>query len=137
MGTWDAGSFGNDTAVDWSWGLEQGGLEHLESALDALLTAKEPDATVGEEAVAAAEVVARLLGKPGTEDSYSESADNWVKLHGKPPSPALIQKAIAAIDRVSQAPSELLTLWQESGEHEWIGELQDLNRRLGRRVPAT
>jgi hypothetical protein len=43
------------------YGLEEAGLRHIESALDATRTAKELEASVGEEAVAAAEVVARML----------------------------------------------------------------------------
>jgi hypothetical protein len=132
MGTWDAGSFGNDIAVDWTYGLTDGGTAYIEAALDAVATrgSEEVDATLGVEAVAAAEVVARLGGKPGTKDSYSETADGWVKAHGRRPSPALVRKAIAALDRVTQPPSELLVLWQDSDETEWTDAINDLRNRL-------
>jgi hypothetical protein len=132
MGTWDATSFGNDTAVDWTYGLEDDGLQHIESALDATQSDEELEASVGEEAVAAAEVVARMRGKPGVVDSYSQTVDDWVKARGKPPAPALVRKAVAALDRVTQPPSELLGLWQESDEGAWTDAIDDLRERLGR-----
>ena len=133
MGTWDAGSFGNDMAVDWTYGLDEGGTAYIETALDAVMArgSSEIDAILGVEAVAAAEVVARMRKRPGTKDSYSETADKWVESHGRPPSPELVHKATAAIDRVSQPPSELLELWQESGEDEWMDAINDLRERLG------
>ena len=76
MGAWSKDSFGNDTACDWAYGLEDtsdlslvretiqkavgSGDEHLEA----------PDA---EETIAAVEVIARLKGNFGERNSYTET----------------------------------------------------------------
>src|SRR5438034_10970307 len=79
MGTWDEGSFGNDTACDWSYGLEKvSDLRYVETTLDKVLAygAREMvPADAAECAVAAAEVIARLKGRWGEEDSYTETTD--------------------------------------------------------------
>jgi hypothetical protein len=59
MGTWDTGSFDNDTAVDWSYGLEKSNdLSIIELAFDRVLgtgASTGVRADLGEEAVAAAD----------------------------------------------------------------------------------
>src|SRR5256885_7795481 len=77
MGTWDEGSFGNDTACDWSYGLEKvNDLRYVETTLDKVLAygaGEMVPADAAECAVAAAEVIARLKGRWGEEDSYTET----------------------------------------------------------------
>src|SRR5437867_494799 len=79
MGTWDEGSFGNDTACDWSYGLEKvNDLRYVETTLDKVLAygaGEMVPADAAECAVAAAEVIARLKGRWGEEDSYTETTD--------------------------------------------------------------
>lgn len=137
MGTWDVGSFGNDTACDWSYGLEEvDDLSYVEATLDKVLqvgTHAEVPADTAECAVAAAEVVARLKGNRGVEDSYSETTDNWVRSHSIVPPPALVSKAIAALERIVVAPSELLELWNEPGDADvWIDAVAELKGRVRR-----
>lgn len=133
MGAWSIESFGNDTACDWAYGLEEVSdlslvRETLQTALDSeneLLEA--PDA---EEAIAAVEVIARLKGNFGKRDSYSEATDNWVKAHPQKPPADLIKLASKALDRILKEPSELLALWQESAEFEdWKKSVLDLKKR--------
>src|SRR5437773_1554045 len=93
MGTWDEGSFGNDTACDWSYGLEKvNDLRYVETTLDKVLAygaGEMVTADAAECAVAAAEVIARLKGRWGEEDSYPETTDAWVRSHPvRPPPPA-------------------------------------------------
>jgi len=79
MGAWDVDSFGNDTACDWSYGLEDvKDLSYVERTLDAVLTCGPDDEVPSDDAacaVAAAEVIARLKGNWGIENSYSETTD--------------------------------------------------------------
>src|SRR5256886_5455601 len=93
MGTWDEGSFGNDTACDWSYGLEKvNDLRYVETTLDKVLAygaGEMVPADAAECAVAAAEVIARLKGRWGEEDSYTETTDAWVRSHPVSPPPAL------------------------------------------------
>ncbi len=135
MGSWDVGSFGNDGAVDWTYGLEKvRDLSYVEAALDRVLAqgiADEVPADAAESAIAAAEVIARLKGNWGEEDSYSQTADAWVRAHRIAPPPALVAKTVAALDRVVAAPSELLELWNEAEEQGgWVEAVAELKRRV-------
>jgi hypothetical protein len=135
MGTWDIGSFGNDTAVDWTSGLQMAtDLSYVESALDRCLqfgAGQEVPADVAECAVAASEVVAGLGGAAGSQSAYSEIVDDWVKDHAIQPPRALVAKAAAALDRIVSPPSELLELWSEAGDDDsWINEVRALKTRL-------
>ena len=119
MGAWSHEPFGNDTACDWGYGLiESEDLSAIESALDAVISAKGEylEADLASEAIAAIEVLAKLLGKGTQSDSYTEGIDEWVKAHPQKPSPALLQKAKQAIARIQSPESELLELWEDGEE---------------------
>ncbi len=137
MGTWDMSSFGNDTACDWAYGLEDvNDLSYVESALDTVLAAglgDYVDADAGACAVAAAEVIARLKGNWGEENSYTEPTDKWVRSHHVVPPAALVAKAVAALARIISAPSELLELWQEGEDGGgWVDAVAELKERVAR-----
>lgn len=130
MGTWSCQAFGNDAALDWLDGLEESGfaLSYLEGPLDRVLNAGSAyvESTDAEEAIAAAEVLARLMGAAGTQhDAYTQRIDEWIaSARSRPPPPELHRKAIAVLERVAAENSELRELWEESGEiSEWIAEL--------------
>lgn len=131
MGAWDATSFGNDTANDWAYGLEEcDDLSYIETAIQKILDAgddyiERPDA---EEVIAAAEVVAWLRGRSTPVNGYTKKIAEWTAAHPIQPPPGLIQKALSALDRIEQQPSELLDLWE--GSTEWIASLADLRSRL-------
>ncbi len=135
MGAWDADSFGNDTACDWSYGLEEAkDLSYVEKTLDAVLRfgKKSVPADEAECAVAAAEVIARLKGNWGIENSYSETTDNWVRSHQQMPAPELVAKAVAALERIVVEPSELLELWEEGEDGGWLDSVSELKARVAR-----
>jgi hypothetical protein len=134
MGAWSHESFGNDTACDWTGDLQEGDdLAPVEAALDAVLEVgddylESPEAC---EAIAAAEVVARLQGHFGLRDAYSESLDEWVARVGIVPSPELASKARRALDRILVEPSELLELWEEGDDSgEWRASVNELKGRI-------
>jgi len=135
MGTWGAGTLDNDTAVDWMYGLgEVGDLSLIEGTLDrALAVAGEyleaPDA---EEALAAAEAVARMLGNFGVRNDYTQTMDAWVTYMNRLPPEELVAKAQRIVARIQQPPSELLQRWSDSDRSEaWSRSLADLTLRLG------
>lgn len=78
MGSWGEGAFDNDAATDWSFKLEASpDLSVVEQALAAVNDNGEGIILeeTGSVAVAAAEVVARLRGKPGLENAYTAAVD--------------------------------------------------------------
>ncbi|MES2706030.1 MAG: DUF4259 domain-containing protein [Verrucomicrobiota bacterium] len=131
MGAWDATSFGNDTASDWAYGLEEcDDFSYIDDTLQKILDEGGGyiDAGDGAEAVAAAEVVAWLLGRAIPADAYTESVADWVAAHSIPPPPELVSKALAVLHRIQGKSSELSELWGNDGE--WITSMADLRTRL-------
>lgn len=134
MGTWSTEPFGNDSAVDWSEHLEQyNDLSYIDNAFNRVIEFGDGllDATEADEAVAAADVVARLKGKFYVRDSHTEKADAWVTAHSLTPTPELISKALRALDRVTTEPSEAYDLWREGAHfNEWKQQIDSLRARL-------
>ena len=134
MGTWGYLAFDNDTTGDWAFGLE--GVEDLslvEEAFDELEEVGEDylDQDIACNALGACEVLARLLGRPGYTNAFTEPVDQWVAAHPLKPSPVLLNRAVAAIDRILARDSELRELWEESEESaSWRQAMADLRERL-------
>jgi hypothetical protein len=135
MGIWGAGALDNDTAVDWMYGLgEVPDMSLIEGTLDRALAVGDDylQADDAQEAIAAAEAVARLLGNFGVRNDYTRTMDDWVSYMTERPSLELLSKAWRIVARVQQPPSELLELWSESDKAEaWSRSLADLKLRLG------
>ena len=75
MGAWDATSFGNDTANDWAYDLEKcDDLSYIESTLQEVLDTGDDylDSDPASEAIAAAEVLAWLRGRPMPVDAFTK-----------------------------------------------------------------
>jgi hypothetical protein len=140
MGAWGTGSFENDGAADFAWEIAEGGVPVLEKALDRVLAAGQSYLEDAEEAIAAAEVVAKLGGRgPSPLDNRHEIEDpdeeltlgKWIASAKGPPSEELIEKARRAVARILAGPAELIDLWRDS-EHfeEWKRTVEDLAKRL-------
>jgi hypothetical protein len=135
MGTWAHGPFDNDTACDWAYDLVRTrdyalvakAIERVLEAGDGYL---EADAAV--EAVAAAEVLAKSLGRGTQTDAYTESVDAWLASLPARPDPTLLVDARAALGRILGDDSELKDLWGE-GQHlpAWTASMQVLQSALG------
>jgi hypothetical protein len=133
MGTWSGEPFGSDGACDWSYDLIAGrDLSALDEALDRVIEADDyVDGSDGEEAVAAAEVVAKLLGRGTQTDAYTEDVDIWVASVAAAPSSDLIGKAVRALDLIVGDQSELAELWDEGHDSdEWRSRIARLRAAL-------
>jgi len=134
MGTWSCEPFGNDTAGDWAFGLDEAkDLSYVEAALDAVLDQDKDDeleSTDAEEAIAACEVLAKLLGKGTHSDGYTQGVDAWVTSLKLKPDSALLKKAQKSLKRVTGKNSELLELWEEEGADDWKESIKALRDAL-------
>jgi hypothetical protein len=110
LGAWGVLALDNDDANDWAYDLDQtNNLSLVESAI------QEVEGTgsgyleqgIACNALAACEVLARLRGRPGYTNAYTEKVDRWVAAHQIKPPAQLIDRAAAAIDRILQRDSEL------------------------------
>ncbi|MEP6670312.1 MAG: DUF4259 domain-containing protein [Chthoniobacter sp.] len=131
MGAWDATSFGNDTANDWAYDLEKcNDLSFIDATLQKIVDAGDDyiECPEAEEAIAAAEVTAWLRGKSTPVNAYTEKIVKWVETHPIQPPPAIVQKALFALDRILRQPSELLELWEDDSD--WTASIADLRTRL-------
>lgn len=130
MGAWGFSSFENDDALDWVIDLEKApDLGVLEVTLSEVLDSEEEylDASVCCFALAAAEVVAALVGKPS--EKLPEEVTQWVEGKGEPDS-SLISIAKRAIQAILD-DSELKELWEETDEFElWHADVEGILERL-------
>ena len=133
MGAWGTGPFENDDASDWLAALDDAVPQTLRltfepvTAIEPELYLEAPDAS---EAVAAAEVLVAMRGKPGPSVSNSDVMA-WARTHRDWADEPLVRMAREAVNRVREA-SELRDLWSETEEFDsWLASLDDLLRRLG------
>jgi Domain of unknown function (DUF4259) len=130
MGAWGVGTFENDDAGDWVYQLEEA--NDLDLVRGTLLAAADPEgyleAPTCSMALAAAEVVAALAGRPAPD--LPEEILTWVAAHRLTVPPDLRALSVRALDQVA-AGSELKELWAESEDSgAWVDRLQELRSRL-------
>jgi hypothetical protein len=134
MGTWSHEPFGNDTANDWAYELEDTtDFSVIDATLQTALDEgqEDLDADLAMEAIAAIEVLAKSLGHGTQTDVYTDKVDEWVDRISLKPSADLLQKAEQVLALAASDHSELKELWQESEEYElWANNLQQLNTIL-------
>lgn len=130
MGTWSHEPFGNDTASDWAYDLEeQKDFSLVAQAIQGVLDNGEDylDADLAVEAIAAAEVLAKALGRGTQTDAYTEKVDVWLASIKAKPSADLLSDAHAALARIMGSDSELKELWEESDDFEdWMSSVKAL-----------
>jgi len=135
MGAWSHEPFGNDTACDWAYGLdEQRDFSLVAQAIQAVLDNGSDylDSDLASEAIAAAEVLAKALGRGTQTDSYTEEVDAWVKSIAAKPSQDLLSKANGALTRIMGSDSELRELWEESDDFgSWESSIKALQSAVG------
>jgi hypothetical protein len=150
MGAWDAGTFQNDTALDWVGDLCQGGdVATVRTTLSRVMEKRRTvrpsligrllgrisagpylETRVACEGLAAAELVAFWLGRP--DPHFPGKLVEWARGHSDALSPEVIALARQAVS-VIKTKSELKDLWEE-GEGvvapKWHNAIADLERRL-------
>jgi Domain of unknown function (DUF4259) len=133
VGAWGVLAFDNDTANDWAYGLDEiQDLSLVELAFTELEAAGSGylDQDLACNALAACEVLARLRGQFGYTNAYTEKVDQWVAAHRIEPGDPLLNRGLAAIDRVLEEHSELRELWEEADPAPWRAAVADLRYRL-------
>ena len=105
----------------------------LETALDHVLAIGGGylEASDAAEALAAADIVARLSGNSGEQTAYTASIDEWVESQKSPPPQQLREKARRCVTRILTEPSEMLELWQDTDEFDaWKRSVEAVLARL-------
>jgi len=131
MGAWAADSFSNDDALDWLIAFtERPTVEMLRDTLDAIVKDDEyleaPDCS---EAIAAAEIVASLSGRPSV--TIPDDLKAWLATDHGLDAKRLVPLARQAMERI-RAGSELQELWDESDHKDaWHADMKNLVGRLG------
>ncbi|MEP3478735.1 MAG: DUF4259 domain-containing protein [Fuerstiella sp.] len=133
MGAWAEDTFGNDTTCDWiGTFLDDPGLPAIQTAIQAVLATD--DYLESDEAcdcLGACEVIARLQGKWGLRNAYSEDLDKWIDANPTDVPDDLKTAADTAIKRILGPESELPELWDEGGRNEdWHKAMDDLRERI-------
>jgi hypothetical protein len=125
MGAWGFDVFENDTACDYNLSGIEGKFDHILKVGEAYLEA--PDA---EEALAA-DILARLEGRFGQQNAYTDGIDRWIKSIKVKPSKELVEKARQSIVRILTEPCELLELWRDSEDFDsWKSCVPELSNRV-------
>ena len=131
MGAWGAGTFQNDTALEWLAQLEDSSDDSLlRTAIEpaaAITRAGELDSGAAAIALAGAEVVAAAKGQPGAD--LPEGLSGWLEQFGGAVGDDLPIPARQAVERIA-ASSELKDLWDEAGDNDWNEVVGDLRARL-------
>jgi hypothetical protein len=131
MGAWGHQTFENDDALDWVGELEEVEDVSILSEAFAMIpddTEEYVEETESTAALAAAEVVAALRGKPAA--ALPEEVVRWVGDRRRVKS-GLVDEARRAVKRVL-ANSELRELWEDEPNHfeSWKSSVEDLLKRL-------
>lgn len=129
MGTWGSGPFENDRAADWVQDLDDA--DDLALAIDALERVRGSqyvDADDATTAIAAAEVIAAIGGRPHA--NLPEDVRRWVTTNDIALDPEHSEEAAAGVARIRGEDSELAELWAEEDASAWHGHLDDLAARL-------
>jgi hypothetical protein len=124
MGAWGKGSFQNDHALDWYDTLRHSGNLGLVTAAIRL----QDTAADQERVLAAAEIVALTVGKPGPDVPEDAAAlvRDWRC------DDEACRMAHAAVKSIARE-SKLRSLWEDAGELDaWLLLVNDLCRRLER-----
>jgi hypothetical protein len=134
MGAWGKGALENDDACDYADIIADGkDFSGLEGTLDKAASAGDAylEVSDGAEALAAGEIIARLLGRPGDLTPRTAKIDDWVAGLKQAPNAQLVDKAVQAVTRVMTEPSELMEIWIDSDNFDdWQDGVEDLLHRL-------
>lgn len=143
MGAWETGNFGNDDAMDFAGDVTDNGKQEILKAIQKISNAAQtkyieaPDCSI---ALAAIEFIAAAKGNAA--EDFPEEAAAWLSENEILPFKSkgilgfgaketdIAAISLQAIERIKNK-SELLELWQESGEADiWLAVVNDLKKRI-------
>lgn len=130
MGAWGMGSFENDGALGLLADVvHSDDLSVVREVIDGVLANDDYiEVDDAQEAMAAGEVVALLMGRAG--EKLPERLITWQQAHPLKADDALREQAAQAVQKVFDA-SEMRELWEETPNFaEWQAAVQDLLKRL-------
>jgi len=135
MGAWGTGIYENDDAADWVDDLEELGFDAIIDAFEATENAEYVEAPEGAAAVAAADVVARLISGVGEVSEDTEAVMQWIASVREGAWPQLVGRALIAVERVIADESELAEVWADDEEDpdaldDWLAVVNGIRRRL-------
>lgn len=147
--TWGPGAFENERALRWTEQLDTltdpwDPLRAVRATVASIMNVSAPGlkgggeqlvpAWVGQVGVAAAELVAWLLGRRGGRSGEAPAVEAWIRVHGPVGVPEeAVEQAVQALDRVIRPPSGLLDLWEKRGKvPAWVDAVAELRDRLTR-----
>jgi len=133
MGTWSTQPFGNDAACDWAARLIQtDDLSFIEATLRVVLEWNESTMHTDdvEKAVAAAEVLAKLLGHGSQTDAYTSDVDEWIRSHPAKPGASLLDQAHQALDRIHKDPWFRSTWLKATRYEQWAQSVRRIQAVL-------
>ena len=145
MSIWGPGPFDNDDGADWFAELrDEPQLQSIKAALDEVAHPEHfgyHDVADGAEAIAAAEVLAELLGSAGADPALTDEHEDVIEalreelaLEDRPDIKRLVQQAIDAVEIVlnDAENSELRQMWEQEpeGMPAWKTTMTSLQQRL-------
>jgi hypothetical protein len=134
MGAWGSGILDNDTAQDFIAAVvDENDLSTIEEAIARVLRSGTDylEAPEAEEAIAAVNIIARILGRDPDEPEDGDEVDEWITRCEVEPDDVLVEEARKALERILTEPSELLEQWQESDDGEaWERNVRALQQSL-------
>jgi Domain of unknown function (DUF4259) len=129
-GAWGFGSFENDSALDWLAECEKkGSVRFFEKTINAVSGQDYVEVDEGSSLVAAAEVIATVMGAPNPKapKNISKCADKLPLTQAT----ELASRARLALDLVADSKkSELAQLWMEKSQQSWVAAVSELKKRL-------
>ncbi|RFS22047.1 DUF4259 domain-containing protein [Chitinophaga silvatica] len=130
MGAWGTRNFENDGSQDWIFDLMENRDGGLVTDTMARIINNHETLEVGdcEEALAAAELVAALVGKPS--EDFPENPLDQLDILNLIATRTLRNQAIAAVNKIV-AGSEMKNYWEQEGSLDsWVAVEQGLIKRL-------
>lgn len=126
MGAWNPGNFSNDIALDYVSRIAS--MDDLKRPIDSIVSGLLDyiDADLACEALAAADLLAGMLGRPATD--LPEKTHDLLSTFSEP-SPDMLTLARTAAARILE-DSELAELWNEEESQAWNDVVGDLIQRL-------
>ncbi len=136
MGAWGVQPLEDDTGADFGYDIEKSkDLSPMTELFDRVERIDREEDTIyswdADMVLAACDILARIRGKPGYHNSYTEELDTWVAKHQPALPQELLDRAIRLFDRVVRDGSETRKLWQGTeSEQDWLDAMLDLRKRL-------